>query len=125
MRDVELDGILSGERAIVPSSGFAASVMEKVRREAAAPPPIPFPWKRALPGMAACAAVLMGAFFARHSGVRPEVATAPDWQPVVSSVSAVWAEAVRWGLGWVVLALLIPLGSVALSKQLTGWRSWH
>ena len=25
--------------------------MDAVRREAAAPPPIPFPWKRALPGL--------------------------------------------------------------------------
>src|SRR5206468_12240322 len=32
--------------------GFVASVMDAVRREATVPPPIPFPWKRALPGLA-------------------------------------------------------------------------
>ena len=47
----EMDRILSGEDEILPSSGFTVSVMDAVRREAAAPPPIPFPWKRALPGL--------------------------------------------------------------------------
>ena len=47
----EINRILSREDEILPSSGFAVSVMDAVRREAAAPPPIPFPWKRALPGL--------------------------------------------------------------------------
>ncbi len=55
----EFDRILS-EEEILPSSGFAVSVMEAVRREAAAPPPIPFPWKRALPGAVFAAATLIG-----------------------------------------------------------------
>lgn len=55
----EFDRIMS-EEEILPSSGFAASVMEAVRREAAAPPPIPFPWKRALPGAVFAAATLVG-----------------------------------------------------------------
>lgn len=46
----KLDAILNSEEAILPSSGFAAAVMQRVREEAAAPPPIPFPWKRAIPG---------------------------------------------------------------------------
>jgi hypothetical protein len=54
----EFDRIMS-EEEILPSSGFAASVMEVVRREAAAPPPIPFPWKRALPGAVFAAATLI------------------------------------------------------------------
>ena len=55
----EFDRIMS-EEEILPSSGFAVSVMEAVRREAAAPPPIPFPWKRALPGALFAAATLIG-----------------------------------------------------------------
>ena len=57
MKQDELDRALanlSNEDAILPSSGFAASVMDAVRREALAPPPLPFPWKRALPCFAAC-----------------------------------------------------------------------
>src|SRR5262249_46712231 len=53
----EFDRIMS-EEEILPSSGFAASVMEAVQREAAAPPPIPFPWKRALPGAVFAGATL-------------------------------------------------------------------
>ena len=45
----KLDRILTAEEELVPSSGFVASVMERVREEAAAPEPIPFPWKRVVP----------------------------------------------------------------------------
>ena len=47
----KLDRILASEEELAPSSGFAAAVMDRVRQEAAVPEPIPFPWKRALPGM--------------------------------------------------------------------------
>ena len=56
----ELDAIgriLASEEALVPSSGFVSAVMERVRQESAAPVPIPFPWKRAIPGMALAAGV--------------------------------------------------------------------
>jgi hypothetical protein len=56
--DAGLDRVLAGEEELVPSSGFLAAVMEQVREEAAAPPPIPFPWKRALPGFVVVAGVL-------------------------------------------------------------------
>ena len=57
----EIDRILFREDEILPSSGFAAAVMDAVRREAAAPPPIPFPWKRAVTGLLAgiCALILV------------------------------------------------------------------
>lgn len=48
-----LDRVLLNQETLLPSSGFAASVMEAVQNEASEPQPIPFPWKRALPGMAA------------------------------------------------------------------------
>ena len=52
MKPDDLDPWLVDDDAIVPSSGFTASVMEAVEREASMPPAIPFPWKRALPGLA-------------------------------------------------------------------------
>lgn len=58
MNDDELERILS-EEEILPSSGFTASVMDAVFREAQTPPPIPFPWKRALPGMIAAAITIV------------------------------------------------------------------
>ena len=51
MKDDDLHRILSQERQVIPSRGFVIAVMDSVRREAAAPPPIPFPWKRAWPGI--------------------------------------------------------------------------
>ena len=54
-----LDRILVQEEALAPSSGFAASVMNAIREETLAPAPIPFPWKFALPGIAAVLAALV------------------------------------------------------------------
>jgi hypothetical protein len=79
MKDHDLDGILS-EEEILPSSGFAASVMDAVRREAAAPPSIPFPWKRALPGLVAAGLTL--ALIVLVSVVHPEsLAGSPSQAP--------------------------------------------
>jgi hypothetical protein len=33
---------------VEPSAAFPARVMRRIRQEAATPPPIPFPWRRAL-----------------------------------------------------------------------------
>jgi hypothetical protein len=55
----QLDRILAHEDALVPSSGFAASVMDAIQEQAAVPAPIPFPWKLALPGIAALVAAIV------------------------------------------------------------------
>ena len=55
----QLDRILAHEDALVPSSGFAASVMDAIQEQAAEPAPIPFPWKLALPGIAALIAAIV------------------------------------------------------------------
>ena len=47
--ETEIGHILAGEDELLPSSGFAASVMDRVRQEAALPAPLPFPWKKAIP----------------------------------------------------------------------------
>lgn len=54
----EIDRILLSDDEITPPSGFTASVMQAIRAEAAGPHPIPFPWKHALPGIAAFAGSL-------------------------------------------------------------------
>ena len=65
-----LDRIVAEEDELIPSSGFVAAVMERVETEAVAPPPIPFPWKRALPGMVLAAAVLVWAAVEMARAVR-------------------------------------------------------
>jgi hypothetical protein len=47
--ETEIDNVLAGEEELMPSSGFVASVMERVRQEAALPAPTPFPWLKAVP----------------------------------------------------------------------------
>lgn len=124
MNDSEIDRILSGQDEILPSSGFAASVMEAVRREAAAPPPIPFPWKRALPGLvvAALALALVVAVgvaaivqisrgaLAQHLATTPTLLTLP--RGTAGSM-----------LAWTALALLAAFLSVKLSMRLAAGRA--
>ncbi len=64
LTDGEFDRALAADHdAIVPSSGFADSVMAAVSHEARAPVPLVFPWVRALPGLAA-AIVALGVLIA-------------------------------------------------------------
>jgi hypothetical protein len=120
----EVDRILSREDEILPSSGFAVSVMDAVRREAAAPPPIPFPWKRALPGLVvggvALALVLVAGFRAM---AQLDKATAP--QLSMSSPPAmppIFSGGIESAAIWTVLALLVAFVSVKLSVRLTSGR---
>lgn len=57
MDEIEIDRILSSEPQIQPSPAFAGRVLDAVRREAAAPPPIPFPWGRLVPALVSFAVI--------------------------------------------------------------------
>ncbi|MGB9236560.1 MAG: hypothetical protein WCC04_19300 [Terriglobales bacterium] len=120
MDDAEMDRILSRQDEIQLSSGFAASVMEAVRREAAAPPPIPFPWKRALP-LGALAAitliltVVVSVFAATHPGsgsVAPNLSLSP--------VHLLSENGLGSALIWTGVALLAAFVSVKFSMRLAG-----
>jgi hypothetical protein len=121
----EIDRILSREDEILPSSGFAVSVMDAVRREAAAPPPIPFPWKSALPGLAvggfALALVLVAGVVAIAQLGRASIA--PQFS--MSSPSVI-PPIFHGGVGsaaiWTVLALLVTFVSVKLSTRVASGR---
>ena len=111
MKPDELDRWLADDEAIVPSSGFSASVMEAVVREASAPPAIPFPWTRALPGMAslgvALLAVVAGTTFL-GAGPADEAV-----RPIVRQLTAAGDEA-----GWIAAALMVTVASLAWSWRL-------
>ncbi len=123
----ELNRILSREDEILPSSGFAVSVMDAVRREAAAPPPIPFPWKRALPGLVAGGLVLALVLVAGVV-VIAQLGRASTAAQLSMSLSSVLTPIFRLqrNLGsaasWTVLALLLTLVSVRLSMRLASGR---
>jgi FtsH-binding integral membrane protein len=121
----ELDRILSAEDQIVPSYGFAASVMDAVRREAATPPPIPFPWKHALPGLVLGIAALAGLLVAGFRWRTPEAAAAaPSTFSLTQLLAAVRIAAFHEDDAvWIALALLLTLASVYFSLRATGSRT--
>ena len=120
MSDAEMDRILSRKDEIPPSSGFTASVMDAVRAEAAAPPPIPFPWKRALPVLLVAGAVLS---FVVVAGVAVIVEVAKGTvslgaTPSLPSISD-WAQGgTASAVRWTVMALLSAYVSVKVSMKL-------
>lgn len=119
MKDESIDCILSSEEEILPSSGFAASVMERIREEAATPiafPPISFPWKRIVPGMVlGCGGLGWGAV----ELTRLAIATARDPQPIALPISASALQPME-SLGWAALALVVAFGSWMLARRMSG-----
>ena len=123
MKGDNLDHILSEQGEILPSSGFVNSVMDAVQHEAMTPPPIPFPWKRALPGIiVACLTII----FALVTGLAPlarEVRHLPIPLTSVPDFAPAFEAAKRVGADWIFLVLLLTLASVKFSMRLTGARS--
>ena len=117
MHEDELDAILAAEGHIVPSSGFTASVMRAVRSDAAVPPPIPFPWKVALPGLGAAVAVVIFTLVACADLARtPGLAVKFAWMAQREVVET----ATHFGLGWIALALLLSLIAISASMRIAG-----
>jgi len=114
MEGDELGRILAEEDALVPSSGFAASVMERVRAEAGAPAPIPFPWKRALPGMVVAVAVLAWAAVEMARAVRLAGGLALPRVPVSLAITPAVQQA-----GWVALSIGLAWAGWKLARQLS------
>jgi hypothetical protein len=127
----QTDRILSRDDEILPSSGFAVSVMDAVRREAAAPPPIPFPWKRALPGLviASLAAVLVLAAgvmaiaqLGRASTSAPFYTSFSLSLPLPSVLPPIFHGGAGSAAIWTAMALLVAFVSVKLSIRLASGR---
>jgi hypothetical protein len=108
LRDDEIDRVLAGEEDVPPSSKFHAAVMNAVQREATAPPPIPFPWKRAWPAFVAAAFVLAlsPVVLVQSVGAGPPVFE--SFLPAAQSSGATW----------IALAAVVSVGSLFLSRRL-------
>ena len=126
MKDAEMDQILCKQDEILPSSGFTAAVMEAVRREAAAPAPIPFPWKRALPVMILAAIVLV-AVVVGGVAVLVQISRGSLVANLPAAPSPALAPLFQGGTGsvivWTGLALLTALVAVKLSMRAVGGRA--
>lgn len=121
MQQEYFDRVLIADEGIVPSSGFAGAVMDAVRREASAPMPIPFPWKRALPGLLLTGLVVVAVVLVpmpgnSFGGAEPSVTQA------VAILAPLLATMRRFGVNWLVGALLLSWASVKFSMQLASWR---
>jgi hypothetical protein len=113
MTNERIDQILAKEQELVPSSGFLSSVMERVREEAAAPPPIPFPWKRFVPGIIVGAGVLGWGAVELVRFVAPrlhEVRLTPPHIPPATTQPLEQA-------GWIVATLAVSLVSWMISRR--------
>jgi len=118
MKFDDIDRILSDEVEIVPSSGFVESVMDAVRAEAEMPQPIPFPWKRAIPGLLALAAVviLLAVEFTIYIRMDRDAARATSRTALefFAVIKPVWDA----GANWAALGLSVSLGSLAVTKRM-------
>lgn len=113
----DLGRILSTEQEIIPSSGFVASVMDAVRHDAAAAPPIPFPWKRALPGLCAAGLALVSTFAAGSSLFIRGTAARPIPGRLLSALALIFEASKTVDASWITLALVLSLASVKLSMR--------
>lgn len=114
--DAEVEAILSSEEELIPSSGFLASVMERVEEESAVPPPIPFPWKRAIPGMVLAAGVFGWSLLELTREGLPALNSLLLTPPHLPAALVAPVESA----GWVTLALGVSLFSWLLSRHLVG-----
>jgi len=111
MRNDDLDRILC-EEEILPSSGFVGSVMEAVQGELEAPP-IPFPWKRALPGLALACLLIFPVLIMSLQG------SATAWSFTAELPILKLGTAMFTALSWVIFALTLTLSLIILSLRLT------
>jgi hypothetical protein len=125
MTSDELDRILSGESHIDPSPGFTSEVMRAVRRDAIAPSRIPFPWKRALPGLTAGAFALIALVAAVVRTAGRGASAAATHGSLVGNLARAAGAANAYGVRWILLALLLTLACLMSSTRLTtgSWRA--
>jgi len=126
MNHDELDRILSKQDDIQPSSGFAVSVMEAVREEATAPPPIPFPWKRALPILLFAVLALAAVAVAGVAAIT-QIGRGATGPPVAASLWSMLPAQARSpmgvDLGWAAAALFAAFVSAKVSMRLAAGRT--
>ena len=117
-----LDRILLQQDALLPSSGFAASVMDAIQQQAAVPPPIPFPWKRALPGIAVLlvgVVILCRLAVSAIDGMSQDSAGGVDWLAWLMS-NAPSAVLIRTEIAPAILALAASFACVAFCRRWAG-----
>jgi hypothetical protein len=94
--------------------------MEAVEEAAAAPPPIPFPWKRAVPGMVLAGGVLgWGAVELVRLGLPALTQASTHVSLQVPHLSAALNRPLEQA-GWVAMALGVSLAGWIFSRRMAG-----
>jgi hypothetical protein len=116
MTDEKIDRILANEDELIPSSGFVSSVMARIHEEIAAPAPIPFPWKRAVPGiLLACLGLGWGIV-----GISRQALAAVQITQAVSVTIPDTVMRPAEALLWTALALGISFGTWRMARRAGG-----
>jgi hypothetical protein len=110
----EIERILANGDTIAPSAGFLTSVMEAVEREAAALPPLAFPWSRALPGLLAAIAAFAVAIWHGIGSLRDPASSAI----LDEQLREFMVLATGMGLHWILFAVAITILSMILPLSL-------
>jgi hypothetical protein len=118
----KLDQILLEQDSLLPSSGFAVSVMDAIQQQATAPAPIPFPWKLALPGIAALLAGFVVLCRLILTTIHSMSQASADGTDSVAWLHSATESAVflRTEATPALLALAISFACVVLCRKLTG-----
>jgi hypothetical protein len=122
LASANLDRILLERDSLLPSSGFAASVLETIQQQTAAPAPIPFPWKRALPGLAVLTlalAIVTGMIQTTVQSIIQSPPAAGDWLAWFRS-NAQSAILLRTQAAPVLLAVAASCLCILLCRKLIG-----
>ena len=118
MKSDDIENVLANEVKIEPSPDFLASVMRAVRRQAAALPPMKFPWLRLLPAILAMFVAIMRVFWDLIGFLYD-----PDVFAGFKEDLQEFADvAALFGVQWIVLAVAITIISLTLSIHLVNNR---
>ena len=112
MTPEEIDRALLEDGAGVRASrNFAASVMAAVRRERVPqlPPPIPFPWARAWPGLAAVVLALAAAWLAMPPSAE---SAAPVAERTLAAAQWFAGAAAALDVRWMVIAAVVGVVTI-------------
>ncbi len=117
-----LDNILAAEAPLLPSSGFALSVMDSIRAEASEParnfsPAIHFPWARILPGAILALALLFWFLFRTATLLQANIHTIVQQPALPASIQL---SAPLTTIGWLLVALASSLLPSLLIRKLMG-----
>lgn len=112
-----LDHVLISEEPLIPSSGFAASVMERISDEAThQSQPINFPWRRFVPGLLLLCPLLALLAAEMVKAMRaPSTVSVPGFSLI--QTARLYPEFVQLAL-WVVAALAITFITWRITQKL-------